>query len=256
METILLLISLGLAWVPLTILLVSAVHNISARWLWRVFGIPSLVIFAVIWLYSLQAGQALASLISWGVVNGIALTIALDIVRLTGVKLGTMPMDMPISFGLRATGLFEEVKKRMIERMKAVGAMGMPIELTMFGAAAMMKPLIAEVLQDKKAKGRVRLAGYVWHFLNGITFGLAYTLGVGSGHWLIALGWGLLVWVLMMLVMPALMNGAKITASIFFTALVAHIVMALPLVWIPQVALSGAPNQFTLLSLLAKLVGI
>lgn len=30
METILLLISLGLAWVPLTILLVSAVHNISA----------------------------------------------------------------------------------------------------------------------------------------------------------------------------------------------------------------------------------
>lgn len=256
METILLLISLGLALVPLTILLVSAVHNVSAKWLWRVFGMPSLVLLALVWLYSSQAGLTLASLIGWGVASGIALTIALDIVRLTGVKLGTMPMDMPISFGLRATGLFEEVKKKMMERMKAVGAMGMPAELTMFGAAAMMKPLIAGVLQEKKAKGRVMFTGYIWHFLNGITFGLAYTLSVGSGHWLIALGWGLLIWVLMMLVMPALMNGAKITASIFFTALIAHIVMALPLMWIPQVALSGTTNQFTLLSLLAKLVGV
>lgn len=256
MQTILLLISLGLAWVPLTILLVSAVHNISARWLWRVFGIPSLAILAFVWLYSWQAGLPLASLIGWGVVSGIALTIALDIIRLAGVKLGTMPMDVPISFGLRATGLFEEVKKRMMARRKEMGMTVMPEELTMFGAAAMMKPVIMEVLTEKNAKGKVMFWGYIWHFLNGITFGLCYTLAVGSGHWLIALGWGLMIWVLMMLAMPALMNGAKITAGIFFTALVAHIVMALPLMWIPQVALSETANQFTLLSLLVKFVGV
>lgn len=256
MQALLLLISLGLAWVPLTILLVSAVHSVSARWLWRVFGIPSLALLALIWLYSWQIGLPLASLIGWGVVSGIALTVALDIVRLAGVRLGTMPMDMPMNFGLRATDLIDEVKKKMMERMKAVGAMGMPTGLTMFGAAAMMKPIIAEVMEEKKAKGEVMMTGYIWHFLNGITFGLCYTLGVGSGHWLIALGWGLLVWVLMMLVMPALMNGAKITASIFFTALIAHVVMALPLIWIPQAALSETANQFTLLSLLAKLVGV
>lgn len=256
MQTILLLISLVLAWVPLTILLVSAMHNVSARWLWRVCGIPSLVVLALIWLYSWQAGLPLASLIGWGVVNGIALTIALDVIRLAGVKLGTMPMDMPISFGLRATELFEEVKKRMMAKRKEMGMTIMPEDLTMFGAAAMMKPVIREVLTEKNATAKVMFWGYIWHFLNGTTFGLCYTLVVGSGHWFIALGWGLLIWTLMMLVMPALMNGAKITASIFFTALIAHIVMTLPLIWIPQVALSGAVNQFTLLSLFAKLVGI
>lgn len=256
MQTILLLISLGLAWVSLTILLVSAMHNISARWLWRVCGIPSLVVLALIWLYSWQAGLPLASLIGWGIVSGIALTIALDVIRLAGVKLGTMPMDMPMSFGLRATGLFEEVKKRMMAKRKEMGTTVMPEDLTMFGVAAMMKPVIMEVLTEKNAAGKVMFWGYVWHFLNGITFGLTYTLIFGAGHWLIALGLGLTIWILMMLVMPALMNGAKITASIFFTALVAHIVMALPLIWIPQVALSGAANQFTLLNLLAKLVGI
>lgn len=256
MQTILLLIALGLAWVPLTILLVSAMHNISARWLWRVCGIPSLVVLALIWLYSWQAELPLASLIGWGVVSGIALTIALDIIRLAGVKLGTMPMDMPISFGLRATGLFEEVKKRMAAKRKEMGMTVMPEELTMFGAAAMMKPVIMEVLTEKNAKGKVMFWGYAWHFLNGVTFGLCYTLAVGSGHWLIALGWGLMIWVLMMLVMPALMNGAKITASIFFTALIAHIAMALPLMWIPQIALLGTTSQFTLLILLTKLIGI
>ena len=255
MSEILLIISLGLSWVPLTILLVSAVHNIGARRLWQIFGIPSLVILALIWLGSSQASLPLASLIGWGIVSGIALTIALDIIRLAGVKLGTMPMDMPMSFGLRATGLLEEVKKRMIAKRKEMGMTVMPEELTMFGVAAMMKPVIAQVLTEKNAKGKVMLTGYVWHFLNGITFGLTYTLVFGAGHRLIALGCGLTVWALMMLVMPTLMNGAKITASIFFTALVAHIVMALPLIWIPPATISAEATKNTLLALLTKLVG-
>jgi len=131
----------------------------------------------------------------------------------------------------------------------------MPEELTMFGVAAMMKPIIMQVLTEKNAKSKVMFWGYVWHFLNGITFGLTYTLVFGAGHWLIALGCGLTVWALMMLVMPTLMNGAKITASIFFTALVAHIVMALPLIWIPPATISAEATKNTLLALLTKLVG-
>jgi len=256
MSEILLIISLGLSWVPLTILLVSAVHNIGARRLWQIFGIPSLVILALIWLGSSQASLPLASLIGWGIVSGIALTIALDIIRLAGVKLGTMPMDMPMSFGLRATGLLEEVKKRMIAKRKEMGMTVMPEELTMFGVAAMMKPIIMQVLTEKNAKSKVMFWGYVWHFLNGITFGLTYTLVFGVGHWLIALGLGLTIWVLMMLVMPALMNGAKLTSSIFFTALVAHIVMAVPLIYIPPAVISAEVTKNTLLALMAKLVGI
>jgi len=256
MSEILLIISLGLSWVPLTILLVSAVHNISARWLWQICGIPSLVILILIWLYSWQVGLPLASLIGWGIVSGIALTIALDVVRLTGVKLGTMPMDMPMSFGLRATGLFEEVKKRMIAKRKEMNMTIVPEELTMFGVAAMMKPIIMQVLTEKNAKVKVMFWGYVWHFLNGITFGLTYTLVFGAGHWLIALGCGLTVWVLMMLVMPSMMNGAKLTLSIFLTALIAHIVMAVPLILIPPAVISAEATKNTLLALMAKLVGI
>jgi hypothetical protein len=198
----------------------------------------------------------LASLIGWSIVSGLALTIALDVIRLSGVKLKTMPMDMPVSFGLRATGLFEEVKKRMMAKRKEMNINVMPEELTMFGVAAMIKPIIMEVLNENKAKSKVMLLGYVWHFLNGITFGLSYTLMFGSGHWLIALGWGVLIWVLMMLVMPAMMSGAKITSSIFFTALLAHIVMAIPLMYIPPAFLSLGVNKNTLLALLAKLIGI
>jgi hypothetical protein len=256
MSEILLIVSLGLAWVPLCILLLSAIHNINAKWLWKVFGIPSLITLGFIWFYSSQVGLPLASLIGWGIVSGIALTVALDIIRLAGVKLKTLPMDMPISFGLRATGLFEEVKKRMMAKRKEMNITVMPEELTMFGVAAMMKPIIMQVLTEKNAKAKVMFWGYVWHFLNGITFGLCYTLVVGSGHWLIALNWGVLVWVLMMLVMPAMMSGAKITPNIFFTALVAHIVMAIPLMYIPPAVLSIEATRNTLLAFLVKLIGI
>ena len=256
MSEILLIISLGLSWVPVCILLVSVIHNADAKRLWKVFGIPSLVLLGAIWFYSSQVGLPLASLIGWGVVSGVALTVALDIIRLIGVKLGTMPMDMPLNFGLRATGLIQEVKKIMMARMKEMGVMGMPQELTMFGAAAMMKPVISEVLAAQKAKGKVMFVGYLWHFLNGITFGLCYTLAVGSGHWLIAFGWGIVVWILMMLVMPSMMNSAKLTPSIFLTALVAHIVMAFPLIWIPQAVISAEATKNTLIALMAKLVGI
>lgn len=255
LETILLVITLGLAWVPLTILLVASVHNVSAKRMWKFFGIPSLVAFLIVWLYSSLVGLPLASLIGWGVVSGIALTIALDIVRLTGVKLGTMPMDMPVSFGLRATGLFEEVKKKMMARMKEVGMSGPPQGLTMFGAATMMKPVIAEVLNERRARGRVMFWGYLWHFLNGITFGLTYALVFASGYWLVALGWGITVWILMMLVMPAMMNGAGLTTSIFLTALIAHIAMTVPLMFLPRL-MPPELIQRSLLAFIAKLVGI
>lgn len=256
MEIMLNIAVLSLAWVPLMILLVSGIHHRNARTLWKRYGLISLVVLVLIWLYSLSVFPGLGQLITWGVIAGIALTIALDAVRLLGVALKTMPMDMPMSFGLRITGLIEEVEKRMMARRKEMNMTVMPQELTMFGVAAMMKPIIMEVLSEKKAKGKVMFWGYVWHFLNGITFGLTYTLVFGVGHWLIALGCGLTVWALMMLVMPALMNGAKITASIFFTALVAHIVMALPLIYIPPAVLSLEAAQNTLLAFLVRLIGI
>lgn len=256
MNAIFLSIALALSWIPVTILLVSAIHHFDARKLWLWLGLPAVIVILAIYLYSLASLPTLASLIGWGVVTGIVLTIALDIVRLTGVKLKTMPMDMPMAFGLRATGLLDEVQKRMMARREKMGMKVMPYELTMFGVAAMMKPIIMEVMGEKKAKGSVMFWGYLWHFLNGITFGLSYVLLFGSGHWIIALGWGLLIWALMMTVMPGLMNGAKITLSIFFTALVAHIAMAIPIIYIPLTFISFEATRESFVPFLARLIGV
>lgn len=40
---------------------------------------------------------------------------------------------------------------------------------------------------------RVLLAGYGWHLLNGLGFGITYTLLFGQGSWWLALAWGLFI---------------------------------------------------------------
>lgn len=255
-ETILNVAVLCLSIVPVLILLVSGIHHRNANLLWKRYGFVSILLVATIWAYSGIAFPNLAALILWGVVSGIVLTIALDIVRLIGVALGTMPMDMPMSFGLRITGLMEEVEKRMMMKMKSMSEMKMPFQMTMFEAAQMMKPVAMQVIMEKNAKGKVMLWGYIWHFLNGIAFGLAYTLLFGTGHWLIALGLGLTIWALMMLVMPGLMMGAQVPKSTFVTALIAHVAMAIPLMIIPPAVLSLEATRSSLLPFLIKLIGL
>lgn len=256
METIINILALFFGSVPVLILLVSGIHHRNANELWKKYGFLSIAIFVLLWIYSALAFPDLATLISWGIVSGIVLTIALDIIRLIGVALKTMPMDMPISFGLRITGLMEEVEKRMMMKMKSMPEMKMPFQMSMFEAAAMMKPVAMQVIIEKNAKGKVMLWGYIWHFLNGIAFGLAYTLLFGTGHWLIALGLGLTIWALMMLVMPGLMMGAQVPKSTLITALIAHVAMAVPLMFIPPVALSLEATRSSLLPLLTKLIGL
>lgn len=255
-EVILNIATLFLSSVPVLILLVSGIHHRNAKMLWKRYGFVSILAIVIIWFYSSVSLPNLAALILWGVVSGIALTIALDIIRLIGVALGTMPMDMPMSFGLRITGLMEEVEKRMMMKMKSMPEMKMPFQMSMFEAAAAMKPVAMQVIMEKNAKGKVMLWGYVWHFLNGIAFGLAYTLLFGAGHWLIALGLGLTIWVLMMLVMPGLMMGAQVPKSTFITALIAHIAMAVPLMLIPPAALSLEATRSSLLPFLTNLIGL
>lgn len=255
-ETILNVVVLSLSSVPVLILLVSGIHHRDANLLWKRYGFVSIFAIVAIWLYIFSAFPNLATLILWGVVSGIVLTITLDIVRLIGVALGTMPMDMPMSFGLRITGLMKEVEKRMMMKMKSMPKAKMPFQMTMFEAADAMKPVAMQVIMEKNAKGKVMLWGYVWHFLNGIAFGLAYTLIFGTGHWLIALGLGLTVWTLMMLVMPGLMMGAQVPKSTFVTALIAHIAMAIPLMLIPPAVLSLETTRSSLLPFLIKLIGL
>ncbi|MDC3412957.1 hypothetical protein [Terrihalobacillus insolitus] len=66
--------------------------------------IPALIVLVLIWIYSAQAYPDLANRIWAGIWIGVLSSIALDIVRLIGVKLGWMPMDMPPVFGIMIAG--------------------------------------------------------------------------------------------------------------------------------------------------------
>ncbi|GHE39198.1 hypothetical protein GCM10018771_19600 [Streptomyces cellulosae] len=70
---------------------------------WAV-GVPGMAIVAAVYLYARVTGlERLQDRIAVGVVGGIALTLALDAVRIAGVHLGYLP-DSPTMFGNLITG--------------------------------------------------------------------------------------------------------------------------------------------------------
>lgn len=74
------------------------------------------------------------------------------------------------------------------------------------------------------------LVGYGWHLLNGLGFGLAYTLLFGAGTWWLAFAWGIFIWAGMMATMPIMMPVIKFPMPGFLVVpFAAHIVMAVPI---------------------------
>lgn len=79
-------------------------------------------------------------------------------------------------------------------------------------------------------RASVLLTGYGWHLLNGLGFGLAYTLLFGAGTWGLAIAWGIAIWAGMMLLMPVMMPLIRFPMPGFLVLpFVAHVVMAVPI---------------------------
>lgn len=72
-------------------------------------------------------------------------------------------------------------------------------------------------------------AGYLYHFLNGASFGLVYTVVAGKASWYWGVVWGLIIEVLMMTTPPMLLMGVGpfgINTGApwyFLTTLIAHV---------------------------------
>lgn len=102
------------------------------------------------------------------------------------------------------------------------------------------------------AYAKVLLVGYIWHVLNGLGFGLAYTLLFGAGAWWLAFAWGIAIWAGMMATMPIMMPVIKFPMPGFLIVpLVAHIVMAVPIGYYALKA-SAAANVAGLLGFLFR----
>jgi hypothetical protein len=109
-------VSLG---APVGILTIDRIFGWQARTLFKWWGVPSLALFIVAILGALLTRDSLIELIFWGAVGGIVATAFLDAVRLTGLRWGAFPMDMPKMFGAIALGLAPKLQRNMIGQLVA-----------------------------------------------------------------------------------------------------------------------------------------
>ncbi|MBI4506913.1 MAG: hypothetical protein HY691_15380 [Chloroflexi bacterium] len=63
------------------------------------------------------------------------------------------------------------------------------------------------ILGPQSSPAQAELVGYLYHFLNGASFGLIFTLAVGRGRLAWGIGWGVVIWLLMMVTPPLLLMG-------------------------------------------------
>ena len=174
--------------------------------------VPAAVAFLIILFATRRLGSGLLfNRLAVGVLAGIALTLALDVVRLTGYNLGFLPANMPQVFGLQI-----------------VGKMPMKAEAT---AAS-------------------TFFGYLYHFMNGVTFGVVYTMVFGHARWWAGVLYSVFFVELGMMTLPPMAKatgpfglglGQGILNGVFMTTLLAHIAMGVVLGLIVQRWARGGP---------------
>jgi phage-related protein len=103
------------------------------------------------------------------------------------------------------------------------------------------------------AKGTVLWLGYLWHFIIGSTFAITYLLLFGQGSWWLAIGWGIFVWAVMMILMPPMMPMVGFPRWFPVVPFIAHIAMAIPIALIAQSVISP---EAAAVSLVAALGGL
>jgi hypothetical protein len=82
------------------------------------------------------------------------------------------------------------------------------------------------------SSGKPILAGYIWHFVIGSTFAITYNMLFGHGTWALAIGWGIFIWLTMMITMPPMMPLIKFPWWFPIVPFIAHIALAIPIGYI------------------------
>ncbi len=140
--------------------------------------IPSVIAVFAIGIFARKKFQRLSNRLFVGMAAGAIATLALEIFRVPGYLIvGWIPMDDMIMLpGMLLAGKAETI----MGVREIVMQSGTPMNL-------FIPPLDALA------------AGALWHFWNGATFGIVYSLFIGRGKWWYGLVWGFVVEVGMML---------------------------------------------------------
>ena len=170
--------------------------------------IPSVVIIFAIGILSRSKFPRLTNRLFKGMAAGVIATLALEAIRIPGYMFAKwMPMDSMVSL----PGLFLTEKITMLSEVKqTVMQSGVPIYLY-------HAPLDAFI------------AGGLWHFWNGATFGIVYALLIGKGKWWYGMIWAVIIEMFMMVAPYLIMMKGPFGVehmdgyNIFVITLIAHL---------------------------------
>jgi hypothetical protein len=203
-----------------------------------------LTLIVAISIYVAVIQSPLANLILVGFISGILGTVALDSIRIPGYLLGYMPLDLPLRFGTKALNLDDKFMLGMMPKVlgyvndqmakgvspkSLMNEKGFP-KLPVNVIRSFARPTMTEVLnQSGVPLWKARLTGYLWHYSNGASFGIAHAVLFGKGPWVFTIGFGLLLAVVFLtiirLLVPPMAPGFKLPAVV----LLAHIAVILVL---------------------------
>jgi hypothetical protein len=190
------LVALALSALPILGFMLGFMGMISLP-VYLIFPIiPMLLILTVMTVKSCKQDKDLCNKMISSVWIGFVGTLALDIFRIISVKIGWLPMDVPVALGAKILG---------------------------------MDPMKMDMSQMSMAPWFV---GNLYHYLIGITFTLTYILLFGKGSTKMGIFYGTLIWVGMMVLPPMPMMvgffGLKTGGlGLAFGTLAAHIAYGL-----------------------------
>ncbi|MFQ5782104.1 MAG: hypothetical protein ACE5GR_03495 [Nitrosopumilus sp.] len=171
--------------------------------------IPSVIIIFAIGILSRSKFPRLTSRIFKGMAAGAIASIALEAIRIPAYMFAKwMPMDSMISLpGLLLTEkitALSQVKQTIIQS-------GLPMNLY-------------------HAPFDAFIAGGLWHFWNGATFGIIYALIIGKGRWWYGMIWAVIIEMVMMVAPYLIMMKGPFGIqymdgyNIFVITMIAHVV--------------------------------
>jgi hypothetical protein len=257
------------AGTPSQLLLLDIFGKLKAPRSIRLLAPPGLLLIAGVSAFSFLNNSPLANLILVGALAGIMATVGLDSIRIPGYLLGYMPLDLPLRFGTKALnlddkfmlGMMPKVMNHVNEQMAKgvssdalMNAAGFP-QLSVRVIRGFARPTLGEVLGKNNVRlWKVRLTGYLWHYSNGASFGIAHAILFGRGPWIFTIGFGLLLAAVFLTILrrlvPPMKPGYKLPVVVFL----AHGAVIVVLGLITQNLVTPAGDSDTFLRLASTLV--
>lgn len=197
----------------------------------RTVLVGSIVAIFLIGVLGRKKYRIMSSLLFKGMTAGAIATLALEVFRIPGYLLiKWIPMDDMIMLpGMLLTGRADSI----MEIRKIVMESGVPMNL-------FIPPLDA------------LMAGSLWHFWNGATFGIVYSLFVGKGKWWYGVIWGFIIEIGMMLAPWLIMMKGPFGIdhmdgyNIFVMSLIAHLAFGAVLGLLVQKWNTGTDSIFSI----------